>query len=102
MGVQRQSKQEYMARMQRRYLKATKREKGRLLDEVVTVTGSHRRHAVRVLRHGRFPDRQLAPLVAAQEPMAVARRWGGVSGRAGGRPPGRLRVYRRSWSERCG
>lgn len=93
MDVQRQSKQEYMARMQGRYLKATKREKGRLLDEVVTVTGYHRRHAVRVLRHGRFPDRQLAPLVAAQEPMAVARRWGGVGGAPGGRPPGRPRVY---------
>ena len=58
MGVQRQSKQEYMARMQGRYLKATKREKGRLLDEVVEVTGYHRRHAVRVLRHARFPDRR--------------------------------------------
>ena len=39
MGVQRQSKREYMAQMQRRYLKAGKREKWTLLDEVVTVTG---------------------------------------------------------------
>lgn len=39
MGVQRQSKREYMARMQLRYLKATKREKGTLLNEVVEVTG---------------------------------------------------------------
>ena len=87
MGVQRQSKQEYMARMQGRYLKATKREKGQLLDEVVAVTGYHRRHAVRVLRHGRFPDLRLA---AVQ---------GGAPGgprpgrRSGGRPPGRPRVY---------
>ncbi len=84
MGVQRQSKQEYMARMQGRYLKATRREKGRLLDEIVQVTGYHRRHAVRVLRHGRFPDPKLAAIQG--QPMAAPRR-------QGGRPPGRPRVY---------
>jgi hypothetical protein len=77
MGVQRQSKREYLARMQGRYLKAAKREKGRLLDEVVAVTGYHRRHAVRVLRHGRFPDPRLA---AVQGRAAPAPRG------AGGRP----------------
>jgi integrase-like protein len=80
MGVQRQSKREYMARMQGRYLKATRQEKGRLLDEVVAVTGYHRRHAVRVLRHGRFPDPKLAALQG--QPAGVPRP-------AGGRP----RVY---------
>ena len=80
MRVQRQSKQEYMARMQVRYLKANKREKGTLLDEVVAVTGDHRRHAVRVLRHGRFPDPKLAAL-QGKPVMASPRR--------GGRP----RVY---------
>src|ERR671933_399920 len=82
MGVQRQSKQEYMARMQVRYLKATRREKGHLLDEVVAVTGYHRRHAVRVLRQGRFPDPKLAAIQG--QPLPVARR-------PGGRPPGRPR-----------
>ena len=85
MGVQRQSKREYMARMQGRYLKATKREKGALLDEVVAVTGYHRRHAVRVLRHGRFPDPKLAPV------QGTARRPG--RRRRAGRAPGRPRVY---------
>ena len=88
MGVQRQSKREYLARMQGRYLKASKREKGRLLDEVVEVTGYHRRHALRVLRHGRFPD----PKLAAVQGLAP----GGDGGRprqGGGRPPGRPRVY---------
>ena len=84
MGVQRQSKQEYLARLQIRYLKATRREKGRLLDEVVEVTGYHRRHAVRVLRHGRFPDPKLAAIQG--QSMAAPRR-------QGGRPPGRPRVY---------
>ena len=83
MGVQRQSKQEYMARMQVRYLKATRREKGHLLDEVVEVTGYHRRHAVRVLRHGRFPDPKLAAIQGRP----------GAARRPGGRAPGRPRVY---------
>jgi hypothetical protein len=83
MGVQRQSKQEYMARMQVRYLKANKREKGQLLDEVVEVTGYHRRHAVRVLRHGCFPDPKLAAVQGRTAPDA------GRARRGGGRP----RVY---------
>src|SRR6266536_1895991 len=90
MGVQRQSKQEYMARMQLRYLKARKREKGILLDEVVAVTGYHRRHAVRVLRHGRFPDPTLAAVQGLAPPgQRPARRSMG----SGGRPLGRPRVY---------
>jgi hypothetical protein len=75
MRVQRQSKREYMARMQARYLRATKREKGQLLDEVVAVTGYHRRHALRVLRHGRFPDPKLAAVQG--KPVAAPRRGGG-------------------------
>ena len=88
MGVQRQSKQEYVARMQGRYLKASKAEKGRLLDEVVAVTGYHRRHAVRVLRHGRFPDRKLAAVQGTLPGPRMA-----TPQRGGGRPPGRPRVY---------
>src|SRR5436190_16268070 len=73
MGVQRQSKQEYMARMQGRYLKATRREKGRLLDEIVEVTGYHRRHVVQVLRHGRFPDPKLAAVQGQPADRVVGR-----------------------------
>ncbi len=90
MAVQRQSKQEYVARMQGRYLKATKPEKGRLLDEVVAVTGYHRRHAVRVLRHGRFPDVKLA---AVQGLAPTSQRTGRRENGRGGRPLGRPRVY---------
>lgn len=90
MAVQRQSKQEYMARMQVRYLKANKRAKGQLLDEVVAVTGYHRRHAVRMLRHGRFPDPKLAAVQGLAPPgQRPARRGTG----SGGRPLGRPRVY---------
>jgi hypothetical protein len=60
---------------------------------VVTVTGYHRRHAVRVLRHGRFPDATLTQLAVAQG-MAPTKRRPGRPGAGGGRrPPGRPRVY---------
>ena len=97
MGVQRQRKQEYMARMQGRYLRATKREKGALLDEVVAVTGYHRRHAVRVLRHGRFPDPRLAAVQGLAPPGAAGRR---PASAAGGHPGGRG-CTRRWWWGRC-
>jgi hypothetical protein len=84
MAVQRQSKHEYVARVQGRYLKATKAEKHRLLAEVIEVTGYGRRHALRLLRHGRFPDPKLAELGAVP---------GGRRGGRGARPPGRPRVY---------
>ena len=58
------------------------------MDEVVAVTGYHRRHAVRVLRHGRFPD----PKLAAVQGVAPARA-GGRRRQSGGRPLGRPRVY---------
>ncbi len=60
MGVQRQSKHELAGAIQARYLKAGRVEKGQILDEFVAATGYHRRHAVRLLRHGRFPDPKLA------------------------------------------
>ncbi len=40
---------EYAEVMRRRYLKANRREKGRLLDEFVQVTGYHRKSAIRIL-----------------------------------------------------
>jgi len=90
MGVQRASKHEYVARMQGRYLKATRTEKHRLLGEVIAVTGYGRRHALRLLRHGRFPDPKLAKLAVAQGLVSpVQRRPGGP----GKRPPGRPRIY---------
>ena len=42
-----QARQEYLAQMRDRYLRAARREKGRLLTEAVTVTGSHRKAIIR-------------------------------------------------------
>ena len=35
-----------------RYREASKRDKGRMLDEFVAITGCHRKHAVRLLNQG--------------------------------------------------
>lgn len=46
---------EYAARQHERYMRATRQEKRRILDEFVAVTGYHRKAAIRLLR--RDPDR---------------------------------------------
>lgn len=86
MSVRQQSKHELAAALQGRYLKATKAAKGGLLDECCAVTGYHRRHAVRLLRHGQFGDPRLAAVQGV--PVAPA-----ASGRGRTRP---------SSSARCG
>jgi len=47
-----QSKQELVKRLHPRYLKASRVEKTKILDEFVAVTGCHRKHAIRILRKG--------------------------------------------------
>ncbi len=46
------SRDEVVKRVHPRYLKATKTEKGRILDEFIAMTGYHRKHAIRLLKHG--------------------------------------------------
>lgn len=53
--VRRQSKHDLAAAVQPRYLKATRQERTRLLDEFAANTGYHRRYALTLLRHGRVP-----------------------------------------------
>lgn len=50
--LSRQSKRELVKAVRERYLQAGRREKSRILDEFVAVTGFHRKHAIRVLRQG--------------------------------------------------
>ena len=50
-----QSKKEMIAAIQPRYLKAKKSEKQQILDELIATTGYHRKHAIRVLKHGSKP-----------------------------------------------
>ena len=51
------SVQEYVGRQQERYVKANRKEKSRILDEVVAVTGYHRKSVIRRLSGRRRPSR---------------------------------------------
>ncbi len=51
-GVGPAARREYLARMRDRYMRATRREKSRLLDEAVTMTGYHRKALIRAWRVG--------------------------------------------------
>ena len=46
-----QSKKELLEVIRPRYLKATKKEKKQILDELIAATGYHRKYAIRVLKH---------------------------------------------------
>jgi hypothetical protein len=46
------SKRELFAEVQPRYLKASKVEKQKILDEFTASTGYHRKYAIRILKHG--------------------------------------------------
>ncbi len=48
---------EYIEAVRWRYLRANKKEKGRILDEFTKVTGYHRKSAIRRLRQGNKPLR---------------------------------------------
>lgn len=50
-----QTVEEYAAALRERYRKATKKERGRLLDEFCATTGRHRKSAIRLLNGGRPP-----------------------------------------------
>ena len=53
-----EAQREYLARMRERYVVATRREKGRLLDEAVSVTGRHRKALIRFWRRERRSRRR--------------------------------------------
>ncbi len=55
-----QSKHELQAEVQPRYLKASKAEKQKILDEFTAVTGYHRKYAIRLLKHG-YPRHRHKP-----------------------------------------
>jgi len=59
--VTRASLREYAAAQRMRYQQASRAEKHRLLDEIVTVTGIHRKAAIRLLRRAPRPPGARAP-----------------------------------------
>ena len=48
-GMSRMAKRELLASIQHRYQGSSKRDKGRILDEFIAVTGHHRKHGIRLL-----------------------------------------------------
>src|ERR671933_583525 len=46
------TRNELVAAVAERYARSDRVERGRILDEFVAVTGHHRKHAMRLLRHG--------------------------------------------------
>ena len=48
-GISRMAKQELLATIRDRYRESSKKDKGRILDEFIAVTGHHRKHGIRLL-----------------------------------------------------
>ena len=48
-GISKMAKQELLAAIRDRYRASSKREKSRILDEFIAVTGHHRKHGIRLL-----------------------------------------------------
>ena len=48
-GISKMAKQELVATIRDRYQQASKKDKGRILDEFTAVTGHHRKHGIRLL-----------------------------------------------------
>ena len=48
-GISRMAKQELLATIRDRYRESSKKDKGRILDEFIAVTGHHRKHGTRLL-----------------------------------------------------
>ena len=63
-GISKMAKQELVATIRDRYRQASKKDKGRILDEFTAITGHHRKHGIRLLSQP----------VGEEEKQAVGRR----------------------------
>ena len=63
-GISKMAKQELVATIRDRYQQASKKDKGRILDEFTAITGHHRKHGIRLLSQP----------VGEEEKQAVGRR----------------------------
>jgi hypothetical protein len=81
MRVNKQSKQDLATALHPKYLKASRKEKGRLLDDFVEVTGYHRNYAKHLLLHGLHD-----PRIPKETGRADARTSTRTRRHAGGRP----------------
>lgn len=85
--MSKQSKRELVERVRHRYLQGSRREKSRILDEFVAVTGMHRKSAIRTLRQGYQQGRERrgrSPLYSGAVVSALVEVWrvaGGICGK---------------------
>ena len=100
------SVKDYAEVMGSRYRKAGKREKGHLLDEFTTVTGRHRKSAIRLLSdrgRSRGPGRTGRPRRYGSEVVLALRRVWEVSDRLSGKRlapfMGELATKLQEWEE---
>ncbi len=71
--MSKETKQEVLARLRRRYATAGAPHKGKLLDQAVEVLGYHRKAAIRALRQPQHQEAALAnrmPLSSGQRPVS--------------------------------
>jgi hypothetical protein len=93
------TRDELVREVSERYGRASREERGRILDEFTAVTGLHRKHAVRLLRGG-APSRQSGSRpgrrvydVAVREALIVV--WEASAGDRAGWPSSRESVFPR-------
>ena len=92
MGLSMAERKAVTRQMARRYKRASKKEKGRMLDELCALTGWTRRHARRALVA--LPAKRASPCprprIYGEETLVALREDLGNPGRAGGQAPGAL------------
>jgi len=70
------SKRELFEVVRPRYLKASKAEKQKILDEFTSVTGCHRKHAIRVLKnHPKGKTKTYQPIYRGEVVQALEQIW---------------------------
>ena len=69
------SKRELLQAIRPRYLRASKADKGRILDKFVATTGYHRKYAIRLLNHGAPRGPPAAVVAAASIPTPWPGPW---------------------------
>jgi hypothetical protein len=76
------TRDELVTALAARYARASRTERGRILDEFVAVTGYHRKHAMRVVRSGQ-PGRRSGPRLSMPVEFWFSRKFRAAGGHSG-------------------
>ena len=77
-SISKMAKQELVATIRDRYQQASKKDKGRILDEFTAVTGHHRKHGIRLLSGTASTDgKQVVVGASTTRPYAKRSSWSG-------------------------